>query len=516
MEIMNSTKNNLENKTIAVLNDPIGKESFDEIEFNSWIKYEESLKECLKKIKLLVSCRIYILNDKRVKGILNDKSNIVDLSNDQLNLCKSEKKEIWQIYAPNEKVSKAELAKIVKPEAYFPLLCKLCFVNRIKKNERLKFFMVPAEIFEEKIRYFKTSCKEKYCALILLVLFNNKLCVEYMQESDISRKKYKIALELCEMKIDTAPHTIGDTLKTLEGFFVKKIGDTFEFYHDFLMEITSYVFGKVDPTVAIEHADIGFLRKRVRIKTFNENNDKFIVNVSDKYIFTLGKRLFKDIFRDRLLDVVLNPCLNNEEVTKVLIEELERHPEKLKLLIEKKKVQIDNQDLNMLSDHLLMSKLVFVSLQERISPLDAIIIFCNTNLSIYCLKALQKETEYLEGISLFPALCCNGSPEILALFLQNNFQAYMSEKWNGLHPIHIVSAFHNYKILNELLKVGVDVNLKTDNRKYFTQLIIAVGNDTEEDKDNCQSGRNDTVEILLSNGADVNLCMVNGASPLYI
>lgn len=92
MEIINSTKNNLENKIIAVLNDPIGKESFDEIKFNSWIKYEESLKECLKKIKLLVSCRIYILNDKRVKGILNDKSNIVDLSNDQLNLCKSEKK----------------------------------------------------------------------------------------------------------------------------------------------------------------------------------------------------------------------------------------------------------------------------------------------------------------------------------------------------------------------------------------------------------------------------------------
>lgn len=218
MEIINSTKNNLENKIIAVLNDPIGKESFDEIKFNSWIKYEESLKECLKKIKLLVSCRIYILNDKRVKGILNDKSNIVDLSNDQLNLCKSEKKEIWQIYAPNEKVTKAELAKIVKSEAYFPLLCKLCFVNKIKKSERIKLFMEPAEIFEEKIRYFKTSCKEKYCALVILILFNNKFCVKYMQESDTLGKKYKAALELCDIKIDTAPHTIGDTLKTLEGF----------------------------------------------------------------------------------------------------------------------------------------------------------------------------------------------------------------------------------------------------------------------------------------------------------
>lgn len=82
MEIINLIKNNLENKIIVVLNDLIGKELFDEIKFNLWIKYEESLKECLKKIKFLVLCRIYILNDKRVKGILNDKLNIVDLSND--------------------------------------------------------------------------------------------------------------------------------------------------------------------------------------------------------------------------------------------------------------------------------------------------------------------------------------------------------------------------------------------------------------------------------------------------
>lgn len=75
-------RNNLEKSIIVVLNDLIGKEFFDEIEFNLWKKYEEILKVCLKKVKFLVLCRIYIVNDNRVKGILKDKLNIVDICND--------------------------------------------------------------------------------------------------------------------------------------------------------------------------------------------------------------------------------------------------------------------------------------------------------------------------------------------------------------------------------------------------------------------------------------------------
>lgn len=521
IEIVNSPKNNLDERTVVVLNDPIGKESFDDIEFHSWKKHEETLKACLKKVKLLVSCRIYILNDNRVKGILKDKSNIVDICNDQLKLSKNEKKDIWQIYASNETITKEELTQIVQCEAYFPLLCKLYFMGKHKQKDRLNFFTKPVQIFEEEIRDFKNFCKEKYCSLILLVLFHNKLCIDSLRESDISRKKYNIALELCEIKKVTAPHAFGDTLRTLDGFFVKIIGDTFQFYHDFLMEITTYVFGKDYPTDTIKYADIGFLRKRVRIKSFNGNSDHFTINLSDEYIFTLGKRLFNDIFGDRLLDVVLNPCINNEEISKVFIEELERHPEKLKMLLEKKKVQIDNQDLDQISDHLLLTKLVFVSLEESISPLDAIIIFCNENLSMFCFKALQNNPEYLKGISLFPVWCCNGSPNVLSLFSKDYDQDYLSEKWNYLHPIHIVSAFHNYEMLSELIKAGVDVNLKTDNDKYLTPLTLAAGNATEEDegvdkKNQCESKRNGTVQVLLNNGADVNLCMENGASPLYV
>lgn len=76
---MNLLKMNLDRRIFFVWNDLIGKEIFDEIDYNLWRKYEESLKVCLKKVKFLLLCRNYILSDERVRGLLKDKLNIVDL-----------------------------------------------------------------------------------------------------------------------------------------------------------------------------------------------------------------------------------------------------------------------------------------------------------------------------------------------------------------------------------------------------------------------------------------------------
>ncbi|XP_065941837.1 serine/threonine-protein phosphatase 6 regulatory ankyrin repeat subunit B-like [Magallana gigas] len=368
---------------------------------------------------------------------------------------------------------------------------------------------------------FRNSFKDKYCALVLLVLFNNDLCVEDIQESSISTEKYEHALKLCEMQKNTTPHTIDDAFETLQGFFVKKIIDNYHFYHDFVMEVTTYVFGKKCPLQIIEYADISFLRKRVTLKCFNDTTDQFTISLSDKYIDALGKRLFNDMFGERLLDVVLNPCLNNEKVMRIFINELKHHPEKLKLLLEKQKLQIDTQEINQTSNYFFLSKLVFVSLEERISPLSAIIIFCDTRLSLNCLKILQQMPEYFVGNSLLSSICCNGSKDVYSMFIKDHIRESQAEKWKHLFPIHIASAFHNNDILRELLENGADVNLKTTDENQLTPLTIATGNKTEEKEENdnensSHSSRSCTVEVLLSHGADINLCMENGASPLYI
>lgn len=123
------------------------------------------------------------------------------------------------------------------------------------------------------------------------------------------------------------------------------------------------------------------------LESCNDNSEEYTINLSDRYIDALGKRLFNEIFGERLLDVVLNPCLKNKDGINVLIKELNNNPNSLNKLLEKQKLQIDYEDINQTSNHFFVSKISFVGLQERISPLNAIIIFCNASLSLYCLKA---------------------------------------------------------------------------------------------------------------------------------
>lgn len=63
----------LQNRILYVFHDPLGKESFDEIAYNSWKEYEDRFKARLKKIKILLLCRKCILNDDRVGGIFKKK-----------------------------------------------------------------------------------------------------------------------------------------------------------------------------------------------------------------------------------------------------------------------------------------------------------------------------------------------------------------------------------------------------------------------------------------------------------
>lgn len=518
IKIMNSLNNELQNKTLFVLNDPIGKESFDEIEYNSWRKHEENLESSVKKVKLLLSCRTYILNDNRVKGVLKNASNIVNLSTDNLRLSTDEKKMIWNMYSSNQTVCEEEITEIIQTDAYFPLLCNLYYSKQIKEKNRRRFFSEPVTVYEEEIRDFRKSFKEKYCALILIVLFNNDLCVDDMKKNETSRKKFQLALDLSEMNSNTASHTIGDSLETLQGFFVKKIGDTYSFYHDFVMEVTTYVLGTDYPAYTIKYADIGFLRKRVKLHC--DENNQFTIRLSDKHMGDLVERLFNDVYGNRLLEVVLNPCLKNKKIANMFNEKFEHHPEKLKLLLDKIEAQIEKKEVNWNSKQVLLSKIDFLSSKKGASPLIAILVFCDITISLYCLKALQQKSHHLNGHGVLSAVCCNGSMDLFSFFKKNFVKESLSQKWHSFYPIHFVSVFHNYEILFKLIEIGVDVNLKAEHQECWTPLALAAGNETEEKDENkvnnSQSRRDVTIEVLLRNGAEIDLCIENGTIPLFL
>lgn len=102
------------------------------------------------------------------------------------------------------------------------------------------------------------------------------------------------------------------------------------------MEVTTQVFGKYYPAEMIKYADTGFLRRRVRLGNCEINNDPFSIYLSERYIEELGERLFTELFKERFLDAVLNPCLRNEKVIKVLEKKNSRKPQKYTHVSKKK------------------------------------------------------------------------------------------------------------------------------------------------------------------------------------
>lgn len=85
------------------------------------------------------------------------------------------------------------------------------------------------------------------------------------------------------------------------------------------------------------------------------------------------------------------------------------------------------------------------------------------------------------------------------------------ETWGPLFPIHIVSVFHNYEILRELIQLGVDVNQWTEDG--WTALSLAIERITEERKENnCNISKKtrcyQTLHLLLCNGMEQTLIYV--------
>lgn len=248
------------------------------------------------------------------------------------------------------------------------------------------------------------------------------------------------------------------------------------------MEVTSHVFGEKNPRETVKYADIGFLRRRVRLGCCEEQKDSFTIYLSDRYIEELGERFYYELFGERLLDVVPNPCLGNEKV----IEELKKkkiaaHPEKIQMLLETKELATDKQELDKTSKSLLLSKLKYLDFHNAVCPLFVLIAFCHTQLSQYCVNILKQKQIDLSGCFLIFAICCNGSIELFNSVFKNNAKESLKKAWMGLHPIHIVSGFHKYELLDELFKIGINVNQKTDdNSGGWTPLMLAAGNDTQE------------------------------------
>ena len=493
-------------KTMFVFNDPIGKEALSEVLYTEWKKYEQTLTRFLTSVKIVLTCRKCIVFDTRVKGLYEERSNIVVIDNDKNKLSDSEKCQLLQNFTDYKGISKETTKEILKVEPYFPLLCKLFARNWIHSANELRFFTEPTEFFQKEIEIYKESDRVKYCGLVCLVVFNNNV-----GKDDLVKREglFKKCLKICGIHETLSPAKIIEHLDLLEGFFVKKICNTFHFYHDFILEVTAFELGKDHPREIIKHADIGFLQRRVRLENSRESSDQFTIKLSDTHIKDLVYRLSEDIYTDRFIEVVLNPCLRDEKITDLFIEKMKN--DSLRMIAKRTKLKsIELQTHSMTKENSFL-RLDFLHLFEEVSPLFALIVFRHDKIVRFFLESLKK---YLSADTYFPAICCNGSTDLCRIFPKRKLAKFLKENQFVLYPIHTATVFHNYELLKELIELGGNVNLVLNNKSAWTPLTLAIANDTEQFlKESNFSSRDETVKILLRNGAMVNMCE-NGLMPL--
>ncbi|XP_062593543.1 ankyrin-1-like [Saccostrea cucullata] len=540
-----------ENRILFVLNDPLGKESLDEILYHSWKRLEKTLEICLKKNKLLISCRRCVFNDKRIKGNLLDDSSVVEIDNEKNGLTIDEKRAILNQYSQNLHLSEEVVTEIIKTEAYFPLLCKLYSREANYKEKGVDFFKNPYKFIKNEVEIWKKTDKKRFCSLILIVAFKNNLKIDAIVKNDICLMKFKEILGMCELQENIHVSVIRSTLHELKGSYVKRVGNAFQFLHDFIMEITTLVFGVDCPQETIQYADSGFLRRRVMIEddTEKEDRDPFTVYLPEEYIDDLVDRFIIDMQTEHLVDVLLNPCLRKECVINSFKEKVDSRE---KLLV-KIKCELDRSEFQKLIERSFFTRLDFLySFKSEICPLVGFIVFCHTDISLFFMKSIP-ETKLKEH-PIFSAICANGDLNLLNSLSEEYEKSGMMEIWDDLLPIHVASIFHNFSTLEELVRLGADVNKLTKDG-WWSPLLLAAANDEDhikeagietktgerrkntiicllnngdeinsydtENRDSplsmaCYRGRDSTVQLLLNNGADINLCEKNGASPLHV
>lgn len=505
------------NNILLVMNDPVGKTIFNECLYHLWEGNKELLNSVLKKVKLLLSCRKSVFYDHRTQEMFESGVAIVDIDNLQCMLTNEEKRQILKIHVSDINFTESDLSEILKTGSHFPLSCKMFGSNKkYQKNDAVTFFTQPLGVFKDEIRSFRKCDKEKYCALVLLVFFDNKLRIDDLLKKE---NKFQHALKLCGISLNTSPYSFRDNLELLNGFLVKNISGTYQFYHDFAMDVTCLVIGSDYPEEIINNADIGFLQRRVRLNNSSDQNDPFMMYINDDNIHNLVNRFFIELFEERFLGVVFNPCFQDVRVIGLFKKEIDQHSEKIQLLLKKKTPKVENLELTKISDNVL-ERVEFMKIEKEISPLFVLILFCHTDISLYCLQTLSQAQANFKESKLFSAVCSNGSNSLFKTFSNECVKDSLKEMWGDLSPIHIVSLFHNFEIMKELICLGADVNMLTQDEKKWSPLMQAVTTDYNENSDKYNhsniSRRDETVLLLLKNGANINVCNKDGMNSLHI
>ncbi|KAJ8300500.1 hypothetical protein KUTeg_022019 [Tegillarca granosa] len=537
-------------KQVFILEDPIGKHTLDKDIFRVWLLHNKILLSVISNnTKMLCSMRKVVTNDPDFKienNIFN--KTIIDLQDNENQLNEKEKLEIimrhFEIKKIDFPISKQAKIIFAKVKDLFPLLCKLFSAKQEFRVVGWDFFSNPFPVILEDLSKMHSNIKVKYDVLVLCFAFGNLL------DSNLFSLSNPLCLRLsndpvivkCDIDLRIPMSEFSKAAESLVGVYFKKEAGIYKFSHDLIFDVVAFHFGRTCPQLLLKVGSSKFICNRVLVnKSHAQNNDPNVIILSSDNYVDLIKRLLDDLKNGIYNYSIMNKCWDDDEFLKSFIDFVTEQQEvdfEMFIKANQMNIQLIVQEYENIGndDPISTWSWYYIAINllssTHCTALHWIVTFRQKKLFSFLWKNLtsNKKKHVCEKIPLLHFAFLGGDLEICKEMLSIESNKY-NEPLKKLLPLHcaairgnadavkllidrVVDFKDQAQVINQTSSHLTDKFCKTMSVKKFintrgingiTALMFASDNASFT-----------VVELLLQNGAKIDLCDNDGSTSLML
>ncbi|XP_052106519.1 uncharacterized protein LOC127739007 [Mytilus californianus] len=551
-------------RQVFVLDNTFGTIAVNARLVESWYANLEVIEKMLNigNTKVLLSCRMQIMNDSHLQRLKLFTSNECNLHTEKMFLLEKERMMIAERYLNISEIK--EISDIMNLYEFFPLLCKWYAKN--KKTSIRDFFQNPVDIFKQNIVEMKEDPnKIQYCAFVLCLLYNGRLHEKWFE---IGSENESTLQSICgEFGIDfrIKRKNLQQQLDRLENTYIKKVNRNYYIVHDKVYDVAVVICGQDLIECFIEYTDSTFIGDRYQLESTETDFDETVIIIPKQHEDRYFQRILKDLveyghiyssfqnrqlqnqqYRDKLMAfmrsnkcIIRNILQKMDELQLRLIESRQQQTEDIISLSAEEGdhsssgedsdhpssgEDIDHSSSGEDCDHTLFGENTESDNTEVQRPRrnkQNTNQICPTDDKDFPLPLLESSVQGHEDIvKLLINFGCNvnvfdkfrrtalflaashGHRSTVETLLQSNCNSSLCDVWER-SPFYVACQEGHSDIVKLLLKVS-DIS-KSDTCYFKTPLHVA-----------CEFGHFMIVKMLLENGSSIYQCNTDGHSPLFV
>ncbi|VDH97035.1 Hypothetical predicted protein, partial [Mytilus galloprovincialis] len=402
-----------------------------------------------------------------------------------------------------------DITNVINKKTFSPLMCFLC--SRHKNFDINEFLNSPFDTFCKEWENLKSFDKEKFCVLLLCVIYNGTINDGFFDISNDlekdEKKKLKDIFEWCSLNRGTSRSAIQAKMNVCIDTYFRKVDREFTVIHDKMFDFLCSFFGKTLLDPILKYADNKIICERVQLESLQEAHGYFTIMVSKNDEYKYNDRIKADLENEKI-----HCCLNNSQM------KFEEYRIKFRDII---------KDL----EHNLIRNLINCKDDNGIS-----------SFIISCLRGYDELVDYfisvgadVDGqigcITPLTAACNTGHLKTVEILLKGGSNINDANT-QGETPLYIACVGGHYNLVNLLIEKEADINKQTKYNRTPLYASILLGHtaifslliDKGVNVYQCEDlliaatlgGNDKIVEIILSKGCCINSVDIEGKTALFI